>query len=42
MNASAEKSVWASGGAYEPYVGRWSRPVAREFVDWLAIPPKHR
>jgi len=39
MNASAEKSVWASGVAYEPYVGRWSRPVAREFVDWLAIPP---
>ena len=32
-------SVWASGDAYEPYVGRWSRLVAREFVDWLALPP---
>ena len=42
MNASAEKSVWASGRAYEPYVGRWSRLVAREFVDWLAIPPATR
>lgn len=39
MRDSTEKSVWASGGAYEPYVGRWSRLVAREFVDWLAIPP---
>jgi SAM-dependent methyltransferase len=30
--------VWASGHAYEPYVGRWSRLVAREFLRWLAIP----
>ena len=28
--------VWASGDAYEPFVGRWSRRVAREFVGWLA------
>jgi SAM-dependent methyltransferase len=28
--------VWAAGKAYEPYVGRWSRAVAREFIDWLA------
>ena len=39
MSTSTEKSVWAGGGAYEPYVGRWSRLVAREFVEWLAIPP---
>ena len=32
------KDVWASGNAYEPYVGRWSRLVAREFVGWLAVP----
>jgi SAM-dependent methyltransferase len=31
--------VWASGRAYEPYVGRWSRLVAKEFLDWLAMPP---
>jgi SAM-dependent methyltransferase len=30
--------VWAAGEAYEPYVGRWSRLVAREFIDWLALP----
>lgn len=29
--------VWASGEAYEPYVGRWSRRVAAEFVGWLGI-----
>jgi SAM-dependent methyltransferase len=32
------KDVWASGALYEPYVGRWSRLVAREFLKWLAIP----
>jgi SAM-dependent methyltransferase len=37
---SAErKDVWASGDAYEPYVGRWSRLVARQFVAWLGVPP---
>jgi SAM-dependent methyltransferase len=30
--------VWEVGDAYEAYVGRWSRPVAREFVTWLAVP----
>jgi len=30
---------WASGDLYEPYVGRWSRLVAREFLAWLAAPP---
>jgi SAM-dependent methyltransferase len=33
------KDVWASGHSYEPYVGRWSRLVAAEFLDWLALPP---
>ena len=28
---------WSSGDAYEAYVGRWSRPVARQFVDWLGV-----
>ena len=31
-------SIWASGDAYEPYVGRWSRLVAPVFLDWLAVP----
>ncbi|MEV6106171.1 class I SAM-dependent methyltransferase [Streptomyces sp. NPDC051940] len=25
---------WSAGGAYERYMGRWSRAVAREFVVW--------
>jgi SAM-dependent methyltransferase len=33
---------WDSGDAYEPYVGRWSRLVAREFLGWLAVPPARR
>jgi SAM-dependent methyltransferase len=35
-------SIWASGAAYEPYVGRWSRLVARELLAWLAVPPESR
>jgi SAM-dependent methyltransferase len=33
--------AWASGAAYEPYVGRWSRLVAQEVLAWLAVPPAH-
>jgi SAM-dependent methyltransferase len=33
---------WDSGDAYEPYVGRWSRLVAQEFVRWLAVLPRSR
>ena len=33
---------WDSAHAYEPYVGRWSRLVAPEFVKWLAAPPGGR
>lgn len=36
------KDAWTSAAAYEPYVGRWSRLVAREFVQWLGIPPGKR
>jgi len=35
---SSSKEVWASGDSYEPYVGRWSRLVAKEFIKWLALP----
>jgi SAM-dependent methyltransferase len=30
--------VWAVGAAYEPYVGRWSRLVARELLPRLGVP----
>jgi SAM-dependent methyltransferase len=36
--ASEPKDAWAAGDAYEPYVGRWSRLVAREFLSWVAVP----
>src|SRR5579859_3775054 len=42
MEHPQRKDTWASGAAYEPYVGRWSRLVAREFLDWLAQPPERR
>ncbi|PNY80112.1 class I SAM-dependent methyltransferase [Deinococcus koreensis] len=29
---------WGASDANERYVGRWSRPVARRFLDWLALP----
>ncbi len=40
--SSHRGEVWASGAAYEPYVGRWSRLVAREFLRWLNVPPVSR
>ena len=41
MTANIRDS-WSSGAAYEGYVGRWSRLVAAEFLDWLAVPPRRR
>ena len=35
--AESVKETWGSGDAYEQYVGRWSRPVAREFLGWLNV-----
>ena len=34
---SADK--WQSGAAYESYMGRWSRFLARPFVEWLDVKP---
>src|SRR5215467_9012425 len=36
------RDVWALSDAYESYVGRWSRRVAIEFLDWLAVSPAGR
>ena len=40
MNSSPPQHLdsWASGAAYEPYVGRWSRLVAQAFLQWLDAP----
>jgi SAM-dependent methyltransferase len=39
---AAPQDVWAVGAAYESYVGRWSRPVARELIRWLDVPARRR
>jgi SAM-dependent methyltransferase len=30
---------WSSADAYDRYMGRWSRIMAREFLTWLNLPP---
>ena len=42
MIAGSSGHIWAVGSAYERYIGRWSRLVAREFLAWLAVPPGRR
>ncbi len=34
--------AWVGGDAYEDYVGRWSRAVAREFLKWLDVTAQSR
>ncbi len=34
----ARADRWSGGDDYESYVGRWSRRVAVDFLDWLALP----
>jgi SAM-dependent methyltransferase len=36
-SSSRPQEAWASGDAYEPYVGRWSRLLASEFLNWLGV-----
>ena len=31
--------TWAGADAYESFMGRWSRPLARKFLDWLQPAP---
>jgi ubiquinone/menaquinone biosynthesis C-methylase UbiE len=40
--STTQHDVWASGDAYEPFVGRWSRRAAREFIAWLALAANSR
>lgn len=35
MNGTEDR--WASGVAYERFMGRWSRAIARDFVTWLDV-----
>jgi len=36
---SSVGDAWLAGDAYEGYMGRWSRRLARVFVDWLEPRP---
>jgi SAM-dependent methyltransferase len=38
MATEATPDRWDGGADYEAYVGRWSRRVAEEFIDWLSAP----
>jgi SAM-dependent methyltransferase len=31
--------AWAAGSSYEDFMGRWSRPLAEEFIRWMDPPP---
>lgn len=42
ISPSQPPATWAAGDRYEPYVGRWSRRVAPEFLAWLGIPAGSR
>jgi len=35
------KNRFDNATAYELYVGRWSRKIAKEFVDWLDVPTEY-
>src|SRR5688500_2853494 len=38
----APPGSWVGADAYEAYVGRWSRRVAPQILDWLAVPEGKR
>lgn len=42
MGESIVSDTWQVGGAYDRYMGRWSRGVAPLFLTWLAVPPERR
>jgi SAM-dependent methyltransferase len=35
----APPDAWLAGDRYEPYIGRWSRLVAQQFIEWLHAAP---
>jgi len=38
MATAARHDAWAAGDSYNAYMGRWSRPIAARFLDWLGLP----
>src|ERR1051325_2564149 len=39
MDSQTAGDRWSAGNAYEAYMGRWSRLMAREFLQWLGAGP---
>lgn len=39
MPAHDLHAAWTGAAAYESWMGRWSRLIARPFVSWLRVPP---
>jgi SAM-dependent methyltransferase len=42
MTEAKPNDAWASGSAYDAFMGRWSRLVAPAFLAWLDRPPGSR
>ncbi|CAA9556205.1 MAG: hypothetical protein AVDCRST_MAG73-3299 [uncultured Thermomicrobiales bacterium] len=42
MANSPGSGVWGGTDGYEAYMGRWSRPMARAFIAWFAVPAAGR
>lgn len=38
MSSPWPRDVRAVGEGYEPHIERWSRRVARPFLEWLRVP----
>ena len=38
MTKGSEFDAWSAGQSYEHYMGRWSRMIASEFLNWLEPP----
>jgi ubiquinone/menaquinone biosynthesis C-methylase UbiE len=42
VDAPQSADIWASGAAYEPYIGCRSGAMGRHFLAWLAVPSSRR
>jgi SAM-dependent methyltransferase len=38
MPQNAGHDAWQAGDSYDAFMGRWSRRIAPQFLDWLAVP----
>ncbi len=38
MDQTSRHDAWQAADSYESYMGRWSRQIAPQFLDWLDVP----